>query len=331
MILVTGGAGYIGSHTVIELLIAGYRCVVLDNLSNSSVSWVDRVEKITGRKVCFLNGDLRDSELLRNLFRHHSFHAVIHFAGLKSVADSVVQPIAYYDNNVGGTLALIEAMQASGVRKIIFSSSASVYGEPKYLPIDEMHPTAPNNPYSRSKWMVEQVLTDLAAADREWRIATLRYFNPVGAHPSGLNGEDINRPSQSLVSVLWQVTRGSIGALPVFGNDYCTSDGTCMRDFIHVQDLARGHISALRALDTKRGAFVWNLGTGRSHSVLEVVRAFEAASGRSIPYFFERRRSGDVSIGHADPAKAERELGWIATRNLSDMMRDTWRWYSRSL
>lgn len=330
-VLVTGGAGYIGSHTVVELLSAGYDCVVLDNLSNGSIDWMSRASEISGREPHFVRGDIRDRALLDELFASRPFAAVIHLAGLKSVGESLLRPIAYYDNNVHGSLVLIEAMLASQVRTLIFSSSAAVYGEPRYLPLDEMHPTAAINPYGRSKLMIEEMLADLAAADRNWRIATLRYFNPAGAHPSGLIGEEAFLSGHNLLSMLGRVARGSLATLPVFGGDYDTPDGTCMRDLIHVQDLAKGHLCALRALSRRRGAHIWNLGTGRAHSVLEVVRAFEAASGCKIPCSMEPRRPGDVSVGHADPSKAGRELGWSATRDLSDMMRDAWRWQSMRL
>jgi len=328
-ILVTGGAGYIGSHTTLVLLQAGFEVVVLDNLCNASDESLKRVEQLAGRAPVFVNGDIRDRALLDRLFAEHPVDAVLHFAGLKAVGESVAQPLRYYDNNVGGTVTLCQAMAAAGVFTLVFSSSATVYGDPATVPITEDQPVGrTTNPYGRSKFMLEQVLGDLAAADPRWRVALLRYFNPVGAHESGLIGEDPNGIPNNLLPYIAQVAVGKLPELAVFGNDYPTPDGTGVRDYIHVVDLAEGHLRALEALQTRTGAHVWNLGTGHGCSVLEMVRAFEAASGRPVPYRVEPRRAGDIATCYADPAKAERELGWKARRGLDDMMRDTWRWQS---
>lgn len=328
-VLVTGGAGYIGSHTTLALLQAGYEVVVLDNLCNSSAESLKRVAQLAGRAAGFVKGDIRDRRVLDRLFTDHAVEAVLHFAGLKAVGESVAQPLRYYNNNVGGTVTLCQAMAAAGVFTLVFSSSATVYGDPATVPITEGQPVGgTTNPYGRSKFMVEQVLGDLAAADTRWRVALLRYFNPVGAHESGLIGEDPNGIPNNLLPYIAQVAVGKLPELAVFGNDYPTPDGTGVRDYIHVVDLAEGHLRALEALQTRTGAYVWNLGTGQGCSVLEMVRAFEAASGRPVPYRVAPRRVGDIATCYADPAKAERELGWKARRGLDDMMRDTWRWQS---
>lgn len=325
-VLVTGGAGYIGSHAAVVLLEAGFQVVVLDNLSNSAAESLARVARIAGRAPGFVRGDLRDRALLDGLFARYDIGSVLHFAGLKAVGESVREPLRYYDNNVAGTLALCEAMAAAGVFTLVFSSSCTVYGDPTTVPIREDQPLGePINPYGRSKRMVEQVLTDLAAADARWRVALLRYFNPVGAHESGLMGEDPNGVPNNLVPFIAQVAAGRLPELAVFGDNYPTADGTGVRDYIHVMDLAEGHLSALRALH-RPGAQVWNLGTGRGYSVLEMIRAFEQACGRSIAYRVAPRRPGDVAACYADPGKAERELGWKARRDLAVMMQDTWRW-----
>ena len=326
-ILVTGGAGYIGTHTALALLQAGYTVVVLDNLSNSSPQALDRVAQIAGRAARLVQGDVRDSALLHRLFAEHDFSAVLHFAGLKAVGESVREPLRYYDNNVAGTLALCQAMHAAGVFRLVFSSSATVYGEPLHMPISEATPTGrPTNPYGRSKLMAEELLADLAAADARWHIAVLRYFNPVGAHSSGLIGEDPQGIPNNLLPYITQVAVGQLSELAVFGNDYPTPDGTGVRDYIHVVDLAEGHLAALAALQTRSGWNVWNLGTGQGYSVLEMLQSFEAASGRRVPYRIAPRRPGDIAQCWADPTKARQELGWQAQRGLAEMMADAWRW-----
>jgi UDP-glucose 4-epimerase len=330
-ILVTGGAGYIGSHTTLALLQAGFNVVVLDNLCNSSAESLRRVERIAGRAPVFVQGDIRDAALLDALFARHAVGAVLHFAGLKAVGESVQKPLDYYENNVAGSVALCQAMARAGVFRLVFSSSATVYGEPAHMPISEDCPTGvPTNPYGRSKLMVEELLQDLAKSDERWRIALLRYFNPVGAHESGLIGEDPNGIPNNLLPYVAQVAVGKLAQLAVFGNDYPTHDGTGVRDYIHVVDLAQGHLKALQALDTRSGAHVWNLGTGRGHSVLEVVRTFEAIAGRPVPYRIAPRRTGDIAACWADPAKAERDLGWRASRDLQAMLQDAWRWQSQN-
>lgn len=327
MILVTGGAGYIGSHTSLALLQAGYDVVLLDNLCNSSSESLKRVAQLAGRAPVFVQGDIRDRVVLDSLFAEHSIHAVLHFAGLKAVGESVAQPLRYYDNNVHGSQVLLQAMADAGVFSFVFSSSATVYGEPAQMPISETCPVGqPTNPYGRSKLMVEDMLRDLATANPRWRIAILRYFNPVGAHESGLIGEDPNGIPNNLLPYIAQVAVGKLPELAVFGNDYPTHDGTGVRDYIHVVDLAEGHLRALDALETRTGAHVWNLGTGQGYSVLDMVRAFEDASGKPVPYRIDPRRPGDIATCYSDPSKAERELGWKAKRGLPEMMRDAWRW-----
>ena len=328
-VLLTGGAGYIGSHTMLVLLQAGYDVVVLDNLSNSSAESLNRVTQIIGREFVFVQGDVRDSIGLSRLFAKHTIDSVLHFAGLKAVGESVSQPLGYYDNNVHGSQALLQAMAYAGVFNFVFSSSATVYGEPAQMPISEACPLGqPTNPYGRSKLMVEDMLRDVAASDPRWRIAILRYFNPVGAHESGLIGEDPNGIPNNLLPYIAQVAVGKLPELAVFGDDYSTPDGTGVRDYIHVVDLAEGHLKALEALKTRTGAHVWNLGTGQGYSVLEMIRAFEAASGKSLPYRIAPSRPGDIATCYADPTKAERELGWKAHRGLDQMMQDAWRWQS---
>ena len=328
-ILVTGGAGYIGSHTTLALLQAGYTVVVLDNLSNSSVASIKQVAQLAGRALEFSEGDVRDRAAIDRLFSNYDFDAVLHFAGLKAVGESVTQPLRYYSNNVHGSQVLLRACADAGVVKVVFSSSATVYGEPAEMPISEACPVGqPTNPYGRSKLMVEDILRDLAISDPRWRIAILRYFNPVGAHESGQIGEDSNGIPNNLLPYIAQVAVGKLPELSVFGNDYPTPDGTGVRDYIHVVDLAEGHVSALEALQTRTGTHVWNLGTGHGYSVLEMVRAFEAASGNPVPYRIVPRRPGDIATCYADTIKAERELGWKAKRGLPEMMRDAWRWQS---
>ncbi|MBE7421005.1 MAG: UDP-glucose 4-epimerase [Rhodocyclaceae bacterium] len=324
-ILVTGGAGYIGSHTVVELLAAGHEVTVLDNFCNSSPVALGRVARIAGRAPHCVRADLRDAAALEGLFAARPFDAVIHFAGLKAVGESVAEPLRYYDNNVAGTLRLCEAMARHAVKTIVFSSSATVYGDPAAVPIREDAATAPTNPYGRSKLMVEDMLRDLAASDSGWRVALLRYFNPVGAHASGLIGEDPQGVPNNLMPFVSQVAVGRRAELSVWGNDYPTPDGTGVRDYIHVVDLARGHLAALDRMPAAGVATV-NLGTGRGYSVLEMVHAFERASGCPVPYRIAARRPGDVAACYADPSLAERLLGWRAQRDLAAMCADTWRW-----
>lgn len=326
-ILVTGGAGYIGSHTTLALLQAGLDVVVLDNLSNSSPESLARVTQIAGRSPRFVHGDIRDRQLLRRIFGEQRFQAVLHFAGLKSVGESVLKPLAYYDNNVAGTVQLCSSMAEAGIHRLVFSSSATVYGEPAQTPITEHCPTGvPASPYGRSKLVVEELLRDLARSDSRWSIAVLRYFNPVGAHDSGLIGEDPNGIPNNLVPYISQVAVGRLPVLSVFGDDYPTQDGTGVRDYIHVVDLANGHLNALDFVNRHAGLNIWNLGTGAGYSVLEVIRAFEVASSRPVPYQIAPRRPGDIAACWADPGKAQKELGWRAERGLAEMMADTWRW-----
>lgn len=329
MILVTGGAGYIGSHTVVELLEAGHDVLVLDDLSNSVRESLDRVEKITGKSLNFVEGDIADKELLRSLFAEYSISAVMHFAGFKAVGESVREPLMYYRNNFGGTVALCEVMSEFNVKKMVFSSSATVYGDPESVPIRESSPTGgTTNPYGTSKYMVERLLADLCTADPEWSATVLRYFNPVGAHDSGLIGEDPNGIPNNLVPYIAQVAVGKLECLSVYGDDYETSDGTGVRDYIHVVDLARGHLAALEKME--RGFDAVNLGTGTGVSVLEMIRAFEAASGRTIPFRIVDRRPGDIAQCYADPTYACERLGWRAELSLDAMLRDTWRWQSQN-
>jgi UDP-glucose 4-epimerase len=326
-ILVTGGAGYIGSHTILELLFSGHHVVVLDNLSNSSVESLVRVSKIAGKSFTFVEGDIRDSKLLKSLFCEHAIDSVLHFAGLKAVGESVLEPLRYYENNVCGSQLLLQAMAVAGVFKIVFSSSATVYGDPENMPVSEVHPVCkPMSPYGRSKLMVESILQDLAISDERWSIAILRYFNPVGAHDSGLIGEDPNGTPNNLLPYIAQVAVGKLPELTIFGSDYPTHDGTGVRDYIHVVDLAEGHLRALEALTTRAGTHVWNLGTGQGYSVLDVVHAFEVVSGMSVPYRIAPRRAGDIAACYANPIRAANDLGWRARRGLLDMMLDTWRW-----
>lgn len=330
MILVTGGTGYIGSHACVVLMQAGYEVVILDNLSNSRRDVVDRIANIVGRSPVFIEGDVRDKTLVSRLLRERSVSAAIHFAGLKAVGESVAQPLRYYDCNVGGAIALCEAMTEAGVKNLIFSSSATVYGDPASVPIREDFPTGATNPYGRSKLMIEDVLADVHKSDASWRIARLRYFNPVGAHESGLIGEEPSGIPNNLMPYVAQVASGQRERLSVYGNDYPTHDGTGIRDYIHVIDLAEGHLAALRYLEDKGGLLTVNLGTGRGCSVLDMVAAFEKASGRPIPYQIVDRRPGDIAECWADPAAAEKLLGWRATRDVEAMCCDTWRWQQNS-
>jgi UDP-glucose 4-epimerase len=325
-ILVTGGAGFIGSHTCVALATAGYAPVILDNLGNSDVRVVDRLARITGTAPHFIKGDVRDRALLDKLFREQPIAGVIHFAGLKAVGDSVADPITYYDNNVHGTFVLAAAMQAAGVRTLIFSSSATVYGDPERSPIPEDAPRRPANPYGRSKLMVEEALADLQLADPSWRIALLRYFNPVGAHESGLIGEHPQGKPNNLMPFVCQVAVGLRDKLSVHGGDYPTPDGTGVRDYVHVMDLAEGHVAALRHAEKQPGLVTLNLGTGQGASVLDVVKAFERASGQRIAYEISPRRPGDVPAYWGDPSLAQTTLGWRALRGLDQMCADSWRW-----
>lgn len=330
-VLVTGGAGYIGSHTCVSLLECGHEVIVADNLCNSKREALDRVEQIAQRKLAaFHEIDVRDAAALRALFSRHAIDAVIHFAALKAVGESVAKPLTYYDNNIGGTVALAQAMAEAGVRKLVFSSSATVYGDPESVPIREDFPTAPTNPYGCTKWMMERILEDTAASDARWKIVLLRYFNPVGAHPSGLIGEDPSGPPNNLMPYISQVAVGRLSQLRIFGDDYPTVDGTGVRDYIHVDDLAAGHTRAIEKLDGLDGVTCLNLGTGRGYSVLEVVRAFEGASKRSVPYTVEGRRAGDIAACWADPSLAYEVLGWRAEFGLERMCTDAWRWQSRN-
>lgn len=328
MILVTGGAGYIGSHTVLELLGSGQELVIFDNFSNSSPKVLDRIEKISGWRPTLVEGDIRDGDQLRNVFATYPISAVIHFAGLKAVGESVAQPMRYYDNNVVGSLRLFETMAEAGVFNLVFSSSATVYGDPHSVPILENFPLQATNPYGRSKLVIEDMLRDIAHAESRWRIALLRYFNPVGAHASGLIGEDPQGVPNNLMPYVAQVAVGRRPELNVFGGDYPTHDGTGVRDYIHVVDLAKGHLAALRALATLAGAVPINLGTGQGYSVLEVIAAFVRASGQPVPYRVGPRRPGDVAACFADPLHAKKLLGWSAANDLDTMCRDAWRWQS---
>ena len=325
-ILVTGGAGYIGSHTCVELLDAGYEVVVVDNLSNSHFTALERVQELTGKPLTFIQADLRDKAAMEEIFREYPVQAVIHFAGLKAVGESVEKPLEYYENNVAGTLNLLMAMRDAGVKTIVFSSSATVYGDPASLPIREDFPLSATNPYGRSKLIIEEMLRDLHRAEPAWDIAILRYFNPVGAHPSGRIGESPNDIPNNLMPYISQVAVGRLEKLRVFGNDYPTPDGTGVRDYIHVVDLALGHLKALEKLAQHPGLVTYNLGTGQGYSVLEMVAAFQKASGREIPYEITARRPGDIAACWADPSLAERELGWKAEHGLAEMCADTWRW-----
>jgi UDP-glucose 4-epimerase len=329
-ILVTGASGFIGSHTCVELLQAGFDVVALDNLSNSSHESLTRVEQITGRAPIWVEADVRDQAALNAVLQEHKIDAVIHFAGLKAVGESVAQPLAYFDNNVSGTVTLLEALKEAGVRHFVFSSSATVYGDPESVPITESAPLRTTNPYGRSKLIVEQMLVDLASSDASWGIAVLRYFNPVGAHESGLIGEDPRGTPNNLMPYIAQVAVGRREQLAVFGDDYPTVDGTGVRDYIHVVDLARGHVAALARLFKQEGGFTVNLGSGHGHSVLETVAAFELASGRSVPYKIAARRPGDIAACYADPSLARELLNWRAEKNLADMCTDHWRWQSKN-
>ena len=327
-ILVTGGAGFIGSHTCVELLNAGYDVVVVDNLYNASKKALDRVEQITGKKVTFYEADILDRDALNAIFDKEQIDSVIHFAGYKAVGESVRKPIEYYYNNITGTLILCDVMRNHGVKNIVFSSSATVYGDPAFIPITEECPKGKiTNPYGQTKGMLEQVLTDIFVSDPEWRVVLLRYFNPIGAHKSGLIGEDPKGIPNNLVPYVAQVAIGKLKCLGVFGNDYDTHDGTGVRDYIHVVDLAKGHVAAIKKVEkTEPGVLIYNLGTGKGYSVLDVVHAFEKACGKEIPYEIKPRRAGDIATCYADPTKAKKELGWVAEYGIEEMCEDSWRW-----
>ena len=335
-ILVTGGAGYIGSHTCIALHQAGYDVVVYDNLSNSSIEAINRASKLAGQPIEFIEGDIRDAKLLKQVFAEHDFFGVIHFAGLKAVGESVAKPLLYYNNNVSGTIILLEVMAEANVKNLVFSSSATVYGDPEVLPIDETSPRSCTNPYGQSKLTVEHILQDLAATNDSWNLIPLRYFNPVGAHPSGQIGEDPNDIPNNLMPYISQVAVGKLEKLSIFGNDYPTVDGTGVRDFIHVTDLAQGHVAALNYLQQQLslsqtssvGFLPINLGTGKGTSVLELVTAFSEVSGQDIPYQFSARRAGDIASCYASADKAKELLGWEAKLSITEMCQDTWRWQS---
>jgi UDP-glucose 4-epimerase len=328
-VLVTGGLGYIGSHACVALARAGYRLSIVDNLSNSRPSVLERLRELTGSAIEFHRADLRARAALRKIFAGREIGAVLHFAGLKAVGESVEKPLLYYDNNVGSTIALLEAMSAFKVSRLVFSSSATVYGEPEHLPLTEDHPLRPVSPYGKTKLIIEHLLADQARADPEFRYAALRYFNPIGAHPSGRIGEDPAGPPENLFPYIARVAVGRLPALRVFGRDYDTPDGTGVRDYIHVMDLVRGHVAALEALD-KRNSFTVNLGTGRGYSVLEAVKAFERASGRPIAVQFAGRRAGDVAACYADASRAAADIGWKAELDIDAMCRDLWRWQSQN-
>ncbi|AXI04268.1 UDP-glucose 4-epimerase GalE [Aquirhabdus parva] len=331
VILITGGAGYIGSHAVVEFLLAGHDVVVLDNLCNSSQISIERIKKITGIMPKFLVGDIRDHQLLDQIFSRYAIDAVVHFAGLKAVGESVKDPLNYFENNVNGSITLLQAMKKANVFNLVFSSSATVYGEPKNMPISEECPTGvPTNPYGRSKLMVEQILKDTAASDPRWSVALLRYFNPIGAHSSGFIGEDPNGPPNNLLPYISQVAIGKLQELSVYGDDYPTKDGTGIRDYIHVVDLAKGHVAALKYITSRSDIHVWNLGTGVGYSVLEMIKAFEHNSGIKIPYRIVQRRLGDIAECWSNPSKALNDLNWKAELGLSEMIKDTWNWQSNN-
>ncbi|AST93406.1 UDP-glucose 4-epimerase GalE [Sutcliffiella cohnii] len=329
-ILVTGGAGYIGSHTTVELLEAGYDVIILDNFSNSKMESLRRVKEITGKDFAFYEADLLQIEKIEQVFQENQIDAVIHFAGLKAVGESVEKPLYYYQNNITGTINLCETMKKNDVKKLVFSSSATVYGMPESVPISEDFPLSATNPYGRSKLMIEEILRDLYVSDSTWSISLLRYFNPIGAHESGKIGEDPNGIPNNLMPFITQVAVGKLPNLQVFGDDYDTVDGTGVRDYIHVVDLAKGHLKALEKVKKTTNVDAYNLGTGQGYSVLEMVQAFEEASGKEVPYRIINRRPGDIGECYADPTKAEKELGWKAEKGIEEMCRDSWRWQSNN-
>lgn len=328
-ILVTGGAGYIGSHTVVELSNAGYEIVIVDNLSNSCHESIKRIEKITGKKIAFFKEDLLNSSAINKIFESHKIDSVIHFAGLKAVGESVNQSLKYYENNISGTINLLKVMDKNNVKKIIFSSSATVYGKAEKLPIKENFLCNPQNPYGKTKYFIEEILRDLSVSDNDWSVVIFRYFNPIGAHPSGEMGEDPSGIPNNLLPFISQVAVGKLPLLKVFGNDYQTIDGTGVRDYIHVVDLALGHLAGLKIND-KKGVFTYNLGTGRGYSVMEVISAFEKASHKKIPFEIMPRREGDVATSYADASLAQKELGWSAKYNIDKMCEDSWNWQSKN-
>lgn len=329
--MVTGGTGFIGSHTLVELIEAGHDVVVVDNLVNSSAESLNRVAKITGTEPVFYEGDIRDQDLLLDIFKKEAPEAVIHFAGLKAVGESSSKPLEYYDNNIAGTITLLKAMKESGCKNIIFSSSATVYGKPESVPIREDFKVGEvTNPYGRTKLMIEQILQDIHAADSSWNVILLRYFNPIGAHKSGLMGEDPQGIPNNLLPYIAKVAVGQLDHINVFGNDYDTKDGTGVRDYIHVVDLAYGHVKALEKISDNPGLKIYNLGTGNGYSVLEMIRAFSKACGRDLPYVIADRRPGDIDVCYADPALAKKELGWEAKRGIEEMCEDAWRWQSNN-
>ena len=331
MILVTGGAGYIGSHTCVELLETGHEIVVIDNFSNSCAKSLERVKEITGKNFRFYEGDIADNQLLDRIFAENKIDCCIHFAGLKAVGESTEKPLEYYQNNIGGSLALVDAMRKHNVKNLIFSSSATVYGSPKIMPIGEDCPKSScTNPYGWTKSMLEQIFMDIQRADRAWNIILLRYFNPIGAHKSGLIGEDPNGIPNNLMPYITQVASGKLRELGIFGNDYDTPDGTGVRDYIHVVDLAKGHVKALGKIAQKCGLEIYNLGTGNGYSVLNIVENFEKATGIKIPYTIKPRRPGDIAMCYCNPQKAERELGWRAENDIFDMCKDAWNWQSKN-
>ncbi len=328
-VLVTGGAGYIGSHTCVELLNNGYEVVVMDNLYNSNEKALERVEQITGKKVTFYNVDMLDREAMNEIFEKETIDSVIHFAGYKAVGESVRKPLEYYHNNITGTLNLCDVMRKHGVKNIIFSSSATVYGDPAFVPITEDCPKGQiTNPYGQTKGMLEQILTDLHVSDPEWNVVLLRYFNPIGAHKAGIIGEDPKGIPNNLVPYIAQVAVGKLEKLGVFGDDYDTPDGTGVRDYIHVVDLAKGHVKAMKKFEDQPEVRIYNLGTGNGYSVLQVLHAFEKACGKTLPYEMKPRRAGDIATCYADPAKAKAELGWEAEYGIEEMCEDSWRWQS---
>lgn len=330
-ILVSGGAGYIGSHTCLQLLNQGHEVVVFDNLCNSSEESLRRVKQLTGKEITFYKADMLDAAAINAIFDQESIDAVIHFAGLKAVGESVAKPLEYYHNNITGTLVLCDAMRRHGVKKIIFSSSATVYGDPAFIPITEECPKGKcTNPYGQTKSMLEEILIDIQKADPEWSVILLRYFNPVGAHESGMIGEDPAGIPNNLTPYITQVAVGKLKEVGVFGNDYDTPDGTGVRDYIHVMDLADGHVMALKKFDEKPAVHIYNLGTGHGYSVLDMIKAFSKAVGKEIPYVIKERRPGDIATCYADPSKAKQELGWEAKRGIDEMCADGWRWQSRN-
>ena len=330
-ILVTGGTGFIGSHTVVELLNEGYEVVIVDNLYNSKAMVTDRIETITGKRPVFYEADVLDREKMNEIFDKEQIDAVIHFAGYKAVGESTRKPIEYYHNNIGSTLVLCDVMRAHNCKKIVFSSSATVYGDPAFIPITEECPMGERtNPYGETKAMQERILTDIWRSDNEWQVMLLRYFNPIGAHESGLIGEDPKGIPNNLLPYVAQVASGKLEKVHVFGNDYDTPDGTGVRDYIHVVDLAKGHVSAIRGMETLKDVNIFNLGTGIGYSVLDIIRAFSKACGKDLPYVIDPRRPGDIATCYSDPSKADKVLGWKAEKNLEDMCRDAWRWQSNN-